>query len=695
MFIPSTVLGSKMSERLNENNKNVDEFGMTTELNNKMATFVGTYDAIRNLRLDGPTYNRVVQDLLEDNRDLIKEYEKQTNRSFSIPGIMNLYDEKAENMVADMQKETSQSIPKRKASFKDLTVNSYMRGRKNSEYGKELYKEMWGNPNNAEDYRQQLAGDEYNFETSNLLEKGISGAAQFLGQQSYNLTDPRTIGTMGTAVAGAAIAGNAGPQALFPEEALSLPTAAMIGYTAGSSANMFEIESGLAYEEMINCGIPPETARNVAIGVGGVNAALEAVQLDDLWKSCKILGANENTASAAKRLVRYLLTRTEHIAKETSQEVLQEANTIAATQGASMIENGEWAYSADEVTDRLTGVAEDSLATFAVIGGTGDAVNATLPTIHKKYSLAGENAETANSGMLKDAMMMHAEGVDAQTILQKTGWGMGSDGRWRFEIDNSEARLLETPELGEGERFYLLSEWFEHDRLYEAYPDLKYIRVAQMPEISDKSYCSPDGETIIINPDKCVTEDDKLNAVLEEIQNSIQIKEGFEEGASFEGTESYINSQKDNEEYEKYKSILGEENVPKTLEEFQEIKYNDGDEWKQLKLSYGTIREIDQKDWDYSFVTKAKSTYFQFKNEGIEMSAHAISRYLPRKEGKQGVTYTFEDIVKQSKMPVNYVQSDGRNVKYYNQVALVYNSEGNVIVSVVNRKYAKKDWRRK
>ena len=308
---------------------------------------------------------------------------------------------------------------------------------------------------------------------------------------------------------------------------------------------------------------------------------------------------------------------------------------------------------------------------------------------------AGENAETANSGMLKDAMMMNAEGVDAQTILKETGWGMGSDGRWRFEIDNSEARLLETPELGEGEKFYLLSEWLEHDRLYEAYPDLKYIRVAQMPEMSDKSYCSPDGETIIINPDKCVTEDDKLNAVFEEVQNSIQIKEGFEEGASFEGTESYINSQKDSEEYEKYKSILGEENVPKTLEEFQEIKYNDSDEWKQLKLRYGTIREIDQKDWDYSFVTKAKSTYFQFKNEGIEMSAHAISRYLPRKEGKQGVTYTFEDIVKQSKMPVNYVQSDGRNVKYYNQVALVYNSAGNVIVSVVNRKYAKKDWRRK
>ena len=56
----------------------------------------------------------------------------------------------------------------------------------------------------------------------------------------------------------------------------------------------YEIEAGLAYNEMLEAGISEETAKKVATAVGGVNAGLEALQVDELldaWKVTKASGA--------------------------------------------------------------------------------------------------------------------------------------------------------------------------------------------------------------------------------------------------------------------------------------------------------------------------------------------------------------------------------------------------------------------
>lgn len=147
-------------------------------------------------------------------------------------------------------------------------------------------------------------------------------------------------------------------------------------------------------------------------------------------------------------------------------------------------------------------------------------------------------------------------------------------------------------------------------------------------------------------------------------------------------------------QFEKYKNRLGSKNVPKTLEKFLETKYNKIDEYNSLKKTYATIGEIDRKPWTDSFKEKAKKSYYDFKNENIEMSAHAISRFLSRKDGTNGISYTFDDMVKQCNMLENYIQADGRLVKYYNQVAVVYNEKNDAVVSIVNRKNTKKDWRK-
>lgn len=155
---------------------------------------------------------------------------------------------------------------------------------------------------------------------------------------------------------------------------------------------------------------------------------------------------------------------------------------------------------------------------------------------------------------------------------------------------------------------------------------------------------------------------------------------------------SYRNKAADKEQLARYKSVLGAENAPKSLDAFQDLKYNNSTAYESLKKSYRTISEIQNKSWESSFKDKAQNAYFDFKAEGVEMSSHAISRYLSR-NGKDGIEYSFDSITKQSRKEFNYLQQDGRSVKYYNNVALVYNENQDTIVSLINRKNPKKDWR--
>lgn len=147
-------------------------------------------------------------------------------------------------------------------------------------------------------------------------------------------------------------------------------------------------------------------------------------------------------------------------------------------------------------------------------------------------------------------------------------------------------------------------------------------------------------------------------------------------------------------QHEKYMKVLGTKYVPKSFDKFCELKYNKVDEWKELKKTYKTVGEINSKPWSETFKDKAKKTYFDFKTENIDMSTHAIARFLVRKDGTNGITYTFDDIKKQCHLSANYIQADGRFVKYYNKVAVIYDTNNSTVVSIVNRKNPKSDWRK-
>ena len=189
----------------------------------------------------------------------------------------------------------------------------------------------------------------------------------------------------------------------------------------------------------------------------------------------------------------------------------------------------------------------------------------------EKYSYAGRNAENADLDALHEAERYEMQGVDAETIRQKTGWFRGADGKWRWEIDDSGAEtdtkwnFLRNPDAKRYnelfEKAYLydtataedlnelqildknlkgvrksplyLDEIVKHDKLFEAYPALRDVKVRFEANTGNKegSYHPEENEFVLRTGLKL--EPEKLkNTLIHEIQHAIQEQEGFARGAN-------------------------------------------------------------------------------------------------------------------------------------------------------------------
>ena len=276
----------------------------------------------------------------------------------------------------------------REANFIDNTWNSLKRGWNNSRFGEESFDEMQGRENEKQKYKDILAGEDYAFVPSNMFEKAVSGTMEQMGQMARQTLNERTlslgIAGMGTGYAVGTVAGG-GLGSL-----ITAPAGATAGMTSGlmtgNVMSNFEIEAGLAYDEMLENGVSPETAKKVAQAVGGVNAALELIPMDELVKTYKILKSNPATVAAAdtlsKRLLDVGVVLAKSVGKETAQEVAQEATTIHGVQQATKMDTGKKAYTGEEIGDRLVDTAISSALTFGLMNvpnavvGTRNAVHA-------------------------------------------------------------------------------------------------------------------------------------------------------------------------------------------------------------------------------------------------------------------------------------------------------------------------------
>jgi hypothetical protein len=115
-------------------------------------------------------------------------------------------------------------------------------------------------------------------------------------------------------------------------------------------------------------------------------------------------------------------------------------------------------------------------------------------------------------------------------IKYRTGWSRGADGEWRYEIDDSEAKI-NIDALQRNAGFFgdelALSDVLEHQELFDAYPNLANIEVVVWNDLDldDASYSRYDN---IIYINVATLPENQLKAkLLHEVQHAIQASEGF------------------------------------------------------------------------------------------------------------------------------------------------------------------------
>ena len=145
-----------------------------------------------------------------------------------------------------------------------------------------------------------------------------------------------------------------------------------------------------------------------------------------------------------------------------------------------------------------------------------------------KFSYAGRMSASADGNALERAMKMLEQGTDREEVRQKTGWFRGMDGKWRYEIDDSEMRIAD-----QISNYMSLGDLMNHPKLYTAYPDLADVSVV-FQSMSKGVNGSYDPRFDHINLAYTLKTDPVglKDALVHELQHAVQAREGFTRGAT-------------------------------------------------------------------------------------------------------------------------------------------------------------------
>jgi len=98
-----------------------------------------------------------------------------------------------------------------------------------------------------------------------------------------------------------------------------------------------------------------------------------------------------------------------------------------------------------------------------------------------RASFAGESAQTADKYQLATAKERLANGDDKEVVRRDTGWFIGVDGKWRFEINDKNASISDNGKYWAktevSGNYSNLEDVLNHPALFNAYPELKDLAV--------------------------------------------------------------------------------------------------------------------------------------------------------------------------------------------------------------------------
>ena len=151
---------------------------------------------------------------------------------------------------------------------------------------------------------------------------------------------------------------------------------------------------------------------------------------------------------------------------------------------------------------------------------------------------------------------------------------------------------------------------------------------------------------------------------------------------------------RDMKQHKEYRAIL-ENDVPKDFAKFRELKYNKAEKWNVLQKVKRTYTELNKKDWSNEFKEQSRRTYDYFREKGVLLSTHALSR-MPRlnKSGYPKIQYADVEELLTSK--AGFREDNVKEIYFSEekQLAIIKNIETQEVVSIVRRKKIKEDWKR-
>ncbi|MBP3463679.1 MAG: hypothetical protein J6K45_04275 [Clostridia bacterium] len=155
------------------------------------------------------------------------------------------------------------------------------------------------------------------------------------------------------------------------------------------------------------------------------------------------------------------------------------------------------------------------------------------------------NQDNSNSWLRDNynkALKLKEQGYTNEEIRKKTGWFQDKYKKWKFEIDDSSAKIIKNLEKN---KQYMLKEILSHEDLFTMYPDIKDLKVT-FDNISSSAVYYHKGKEIIINNNKLNGKNFKnevKKSLLHEIQHAIQREEGFKHGTTtLFGKNHYVNN---------------------------------------------------------------------------------------------------------------------------------------------------------
>ena len=160
-----------------------------------------------------------------------------------------------------------------------------------------------------------------------------------------------------------------------------------------------------------------------------------------------------------------------------------------------------------------------------------------------RASYAGEKASGADKSALAKAVEMEQQGVDGDTIRQKTGWFLGMDDKWRFEISDNKVKLKDFMDESDVQKVkskenvsVFLIDLIDHPKLFESYPDLEMVLVSITPSLKPNrnAYFNQTLNRIGIDApfNMKYKLQPSLSTLMHEVQHAIQRKEGFAIGGA-------------------------------------------------------------------------------------------------------------------------------------------------------------------